>query len=70
VRPGNVDDLAGAIKLLVENSALRHRLGENVRAEMLRKYTWRHHIDHILGSLEGHRINDASLETEGSVLIS
>lgn len=70
VRPGHVDDLVKAIKLLVGNPTLRTALGTNARAELIRKYTWRHHVGHILESLEANRISDATLETEGKILIS
>jgi glycosyltransferase involved in cell wall biosynthesis len=51
VRPGNVDDLLNAIKLLVEYSQLRKNLGANARAEVARKYTWQHHVSAILDSI-------------------
>lgn len=70
VRPGNLDDLERAIRLLVENPTLRRAIGTSARAELLRKYTWRHHVDHILESLEGHQVRDVFPETEGSVVIS
>lgn len=70
VRPGNVDDLVSAIKLLIEDHPLRDMLGANARSQLMQKYTWRHHVNHILELLETRRISDAPLEAEGSVLIS
>jgi glycosyltransferase involved in cell wall biosynthesis len=70
VRPGNVDDLVRAIRTLVEDPALRNQLGANARAELMRKYTWRHHVDHIVSSIGTQRTTHALLENEGSLLIS
>jgi glycosyltransferase involved in cell wall biosynthesis len=51
VRPGNLDDLARGIQLLVENPDLRRAIGSNARKEVLSKYTWNHHVAHLLQSL-------------------
>jgi glycosyltransferase involved in cell wall biosynthesis len=50
-RPGNIDDLVAGMKLLVERRGLRTQVGLNARAELLRRYTWRHHVAHILAAL-------------------
>lgn len=70
VRPGDLDDLELAIRLLVENPALRQAIGAGARAKLLSKYTWRHHVEHILDSLEGHQVPDALPATENSVAVS
>lgn len=70
VRPGDLGDLQGAMRLLVENPALRRVIGASARAELLDKYTWRHHVEHILYSLEGLQVPDVFPEKEGSVAIS
>ena len=51
IRPGNVADLIAAIKQLVECPELRRQLAINARQELLRRYTWSHHVTQILGSL-------------------
>jgi glycosyltransferase involved in cell wall biosynthesis len=58
-RPGDVGDLILAIKLLVERSDFRKRLGLNSRRELLGRYTWSHHAARILNSL--------SLETQQEI---
>lgn len=50
-RPGDVGDLINGLKLLVEWPGLRWQLGLNARAELLRRYTWSHHVAHILETL-------------------
>src|ERR1017187_5023598 len=50
-RPGDIGDLIAGMKLLVEQPDLRRRLGLNARAELLRRYTWRHHVACILEAL-------------------
>jgi glycosyltransferase involved in cell wall biosynthesis len=52
VKPGNVAELIAGIKFLCENSAAAHMLGENARREVLSRYTWDHHVDAILKTLE------------------
>lgn len=60
VRPGNIDDLLSAIKLLVEDPPLRCQIGANARAELIRKYTWRHHVHSIVQSIESSRRSEPS----------
>jgi glycosyltransferase involved in cell wall biosynthesis len=50
-RPGEIGDLIAGIKLLVEHPDLRCRIGQNARQELLRNYTWPHHVGRILASL-------------------
>jgi glycosyltransferase involved in cell wall biosynthesis len=69
-RPGNSQDLIAAIKRLVTDPALRNQLGANARTELMRKYTWRHHVNRILESLKPQLPTDALLKTQDSVLIS
>jgi glycosyltransferase involved in cell wall biosynthesis len=46
--PGDVDQVAMAIKFLVDHPEWRARLGENARREALTHYTWAHHVAAIL----------------------
>jgi glycosyltransferase involved in cell wall biosynthesis len=46
--PGDVDQVALAIKFLVDHPEWRTRLGENARREALAHYTWSHHVGAIL----------------------
>jgi glycosyltransferase involved in cell wall biosynthesis len=48
VEPGNVDELASAIKKLVESPDLRARLGTQARAVALQKHTWQHNARRVL----------------------
>lgn len=48
VEPGNIDELATAMKELVDDSELRRRLGNSARDEVIKKYTWDKHVDKIL----------------------
>lgn len=51
VEPGNIDELATAMKELVDDSELRRRLGNSVRDEVIQKYTWDKHVDKILKAI-------------------
>jgi len=51
VEPGNIDELATAMKELVDDSELRRRLGDNARDEVIQKYTWDKHVDKILKAI-------------------
>ncbi len=44
VTPGDVGELAAAIRALVESPAWRRFLGSRARREALDRYTWRHHV--------------------------
>jgi putative LPS glycosyltransferase len=48
VEPGNIDELATAMKGLVDDGELRQRLGDSARDEVIQKYTWDKHVDKIL----------------------
>lgn len=52
-KPACVDELIAGIRLFVEQPAWRARLGANARAEVLRKYLWKHHVQAILERLPG-----------------
>jgi glycosyltransferase involved in cell wall biosynthesis len=54
-RPGDVDELVTALRWIVEQPKWRDRLGENARARVLDRYTWRHHGDAILDALAAAR---------------
>ena len=51
VEPGNIDELATAMKELVDDSELRRRLGNSARDEVIQKYTWDKHVDKILKAI-------------------
>ena len=48
VEPGSIDELATAMKELVDDGELRQRLGDSARDEVIQKYTWDKHVDKIL----------------------
>ena len=48
VEPGNIDELATAMKELVDDGELKQRLGDSARDEVIQKYTWDKHVDKIL----------------------
>lgn len=52
VEPGNKNQLADAMQLLIADSELRRKLGKNARAEVLKKYTWQKHVEKILANLD------------------
>jgi len=43
VKPGDAKELADGIEILLQDAALRRRLGEAARTEVLQKYTWKEH---------------------------
>ena len=51
VEPGNIDELATAMKELVDNGELRKCLGDSARDEVIQKYTWDKHVDKILKAI-------------------
>jgi glycosyltransferase involved in cell wall biosynthesis len=50
--PGNVEELAAAMRFLVERGDWRVTLGLNARREVLEKYQWSHHVSEILRGIE------------------
>lgn len=52
VEPGEPQELADGVRLLVEHPDWRTRLGERARATALSTYTWNHHVAAILQALE------------------
>jgi glycosyltransferase involved in cell wall biosynthesis len=56
--PGDADAIAAAVRFLVERPAWRARLGANARARALAEFTWRSHVDAILGRIEDVRRTD------------
>lgn len=48
VEPGNINQLADGIKVLVENQALREILAGNAREQVMMNYTWDKHVHKIL----------------------
>ncbi len=59
VRPGNNEDLAAAIRLLVDDPELRGDIGARARGEVLRHFTWSHHVAKILDSLSKVQFNES-----------
>ena len=51
VEPGNIAELATAMKELVDDGELRQCLGDSARAEVVQKYTWDKHVDKILKAI-------------------
>lgn len=47
VRPGSVDDLVAAALRLIDDKALRDRLGRNARAAAAEHYTWDVHVQSL-----------------------
>jgi glycosyltransferase involved in cell wall biosynthesis len=47
--PGDEHALIQGVRFLVEQPAWREVLGNNARRKALSRYTWRHHVDAILG---------------------
>ncbi len=52
VEPGDAVALTAGLRRVVEDRALGRRLAVAARAEVLEKYTWRRHVQEILGALE------------------
>lgn len=52
VRPGDVEDLVRGLQTLIDDPALRERLGRNARSEVMARYTWREHTRRIVSALE------------------
>jgi glycosyltransferase involved in cell wall biosynthesis len=51
--PGDVARLARGIQFLVENAGWRSTLGRNACDAVAGKYTWKRHVEEILGGLSG-----------------
>ncbi len=51
VEPGNIENLAEAMNVLISDTKLREKLGENARAKVLEKYTWEKDVERVLGKL-------------------
>ena len=52
VKPEDTNELAAALKFLVENPEWRRAAGRNARLRALSRYTWDHHVGVILGRLD------------------
>jgi len=48
VKPGSVNDLSCGIIELVKNEGLRNTLGQNVRDEVEKKYSWQQNVQKLL----------------------
>ena len=51
VEPGNIEGLANAIQVLLDDSRLREEMGKNARAEILEKYIWEKNIERLIKKL-------------------
>jgi glycosyltransferase involved in cell wall biosynthesis len=51
VTPGNIEQLANAIRLLFEDNELREEIGKNARIEILEKYIWDKNIERLIKKL-------------------
>jgi glycosyltransferase involved in cell wall biosynthesis len=52
VEPGNVAELAAAMRKLVDSESLRMRLGANARAVAERKHTWQQNAQRVLDAYQ------------------
>ncbi len=52
VEPGNVEALKNGLQMLLEDCALRQRLGDAARERVVKSHTWRQHTVRILEALE------------------
>jgi glycosyltransferase involved in cell wall biosynthesis len=52
VEPGDVDDLARAIKQLLDDEAMRARLGEAARQTVVERYTWKHNAARVFDTID------------------
>lgn len=52
VTPGDPQALANGLKALINDPALRIRLGEAARHQVMAHYTWQQHTQRIMGELE------------------
>jgi glycosyltransferase involved in cell wall biosynthesis len=52
--PGDVEQLAHAIRFLVDRPDWRAHLGDNARRRVIDRYTWSHHVEAILDAVETH----------------
>ena len=52
VKPGDPESLMFGIKTLLDDPALSIRLGKAARAEVLAKYTWKHHTGRIIEKIK------------------
>ncbi|AOW24482.1 hypothetical protein AVM11_17930 [Sphingomonas melonis TY] len=50
-RPGSVDDIVDALRLLRDHLEWHQPMGEAARAKALAHYTWRQHVDQIFDTL-------------------
>jgi glycosyltransferase involved in cell wall biosynthesis len=53
VEPGNVAELVSAIRLLANDSGLRHRLGKQARQTAIAKHTWQQNVSRVLATPHG-----------------
>ena len=61
VQPEAVEELASAIKVLVENPEWRKTMGQDARRLALDRYTWNHHVSTVLESFERVKALDATV---------
>lgn len=51
VKPGSENDLADGLQILIEDAALRHRLGAEARRRVVATFTWREHTKRTIARL-------------------
>lgn len=56
VKPGDVESLTAGLKAMINDEALRDRLGAAARQEVVRKYTWEEHTRRIVEKLKELRV--------------
>lgn len=52
VQPGEVESLVNGLKIMLDDSSLRTRLGQAARNDVLRAFTWRQHTKRIIEALK------------------
>lgn len=69
VQPEDAEELARAIKFLIDNDDWMEASGINARKLACEKYTWDHHVQQILSKLNENRVKENSLPRRNIVLL-
>ena len=59
--PGNAEDFKRGLRQLVENRELARALAAAARAEVLARYTWKHHVSSILRRMGDFKLLESSM---------
>jgi glycosyltransferase involved in cell wall biosynthesis len=52
VKPGDIESLMEGVKVLIDDTVRRKRLGQAARNEVVAKYTWKEHTRKIIEKLK------------------